>query len=368
MRSFRSFAVLATALTILTPSLTDKVSRIYAQETTISEDAQLLYDEAVEFKKKGKTSQAVDSYMKALRIDRTILALDDNGLIDASYKDCMDKLSKSPNDVKLLETCGFLSSVGYSDNATAITYYEKIIELVDDESVKEKTKGLIERLKASAEAQQSYDSEVSASMRDERLKTWAEMEKLSKFSEDQAEAAERAEKLSNAYSDRESLQNTVPQLEEELNQLQEDYDKADRLWYTLKDELYERRRRRLKNDLAAKKEELQKAKNELAQAEREVTRLEREDNDYKAAQSQEPFNNLQEKPEQDENSAFNEDVESNRSLSSNISDESSSESDESEENSDEPQEEASDDNTESSDEELSEEKRQEQIDNLIDNL
>ena len=79
-------------------------SCLYAQEgTTISEEAQTLYEEAIEFQKNSKMSEAIESYIKALRKDRSILAYDDNGLIDTAYKTSVAKLKESPDDVKLLD-------------------------------------------------------------------------------------------------------------------------------------------------------------------------------------------------------------------------------------------------------------------------
>lgn len=374
MQKLSRFAVTATILALLAPLPIVNYSCAFAQDlTTISDEAQMLYEDAIEQNKKGKKQEAIDSYIKALRKDRAVLALDDEGLIEASFSECVKKLESSPNDVKLLETCGFLASVGFSDNKTAISYYQRIVDLVDDESVKERTENLIERLKATAEAQQDYDRAVAASMRDERIKAWAELEKLEDSREERDKANERSERLSNAYSEKEDLQNRIPQLEDELNEIQEAYDKADRLWYTLKDELYERRRRRLKNDLAAKKEELEKAKNELKSIEKEVKTLEKEDNEFKAQKENSPFNQLDGDVEpEDEDSVFNEDP-SNKSKSksskSGSLDESNSDEDvENTSSDDDSEDEYSEEALRRQAEEMSDDERQEQLDDLIDNL
>ena len=362
MRKFHCYAVLFSALTIFTPTFYNSNSLFAQENTTVSEEAQKLYDEAIVFKKKGKLNDAINSYIKALRKDRTILAFDDEGLIEASYTDSVNKLKDSPDDIKLLEVCGFLASVGFSDNKTAITYYEKIVELVDDPSVKERTKNLITRLEASAEAQQAYDSAVAAEKRDERIKSWAEMEKIDDFAEEQSKSSDRAEKLNDAYSERESLQNKIPQLEDELKELQESYDKADRLWYTLKDELYERRRRRLKNDLAAKKEELSSAKRELQSLERQVSQLEKEDEAAKKKESNSALNKrsideVDENQEEDEDSAFNPEPSESEEYEEAPNEDSDSEEDE-----------YSEEALSKQADEMSDEERQEQLNNLIDDL
>ena len=94
-------------------------------------------------------------------------------------------------------------------------------------------------------------------LRDERLKS-GRVGKSEKF----AEIKQRKNsvfKLEQAYKDREELQNVVPQLEEELKELQDAYDKANRLWFALNDELYERRRR-LKDRSRRKEQEVASAK------------------------------------------------------------------------------------------------------------
>ncbi len=381
MRKFSGYALLATALSLMTPSIYSGVNVAFGQETTtISDEAQMLYEDAISQNKKGKKSEAIASYIQALRKDRTVLALDDEGLIEASYKDCTAKLEKSPDDVKLLETCGFLASVGFSDNITAITYYDKIVELVDDESVKDRTRNLIERLKATAEAQQTFESAVAASLRDERIRSWSEMEKNDAAMQERAEANERASKLNEAYTNREDLQNRIPQLEQELQEIQEDYDKADRLWYSLKDELYERRRRRLKRDLAAKKEELAKAKNELKEIEADVKSIEKEDNEFRKEQDESAFNNFvdedkDETDDEDEDSAFNSDPSDSstqKTTASEPSDEPEDEEGTAKDYGDKPSPEYEDEYSEEAlarqAEEMSDKERQEEINNLIDDL
>lgn len=313
MYKFNKYAILVFTLSLFGSSFSLNNSVAYSQEvTTVSEEAQMLYDDAIELKKKGNTKDAIVSYVKALRKDRTILAYDDNGLISAAYDDSVAKLKESPEDIKLLEVCGFLSSVGFSDNETAIKYYNKIIELVDDPKIKDRTQNLVDRLVATNQAQQEFDRANAVQDRDERVKFWAEMEKADNFSAEQERAAEVSGRLNDAYASLESLQNKVPQMEQELSDLKESYEKADRLWYTLKDELYERRRRRLKNEIAAKESELESAKKELKKAEKEVENLEKEDEKIKQDQENSTFNEQpkdkadDDSEDSDEDSAFNE--------------------------------------------------------------
>lgn len=259
----------------------------YAQN--IKAEAQASYDSALKLKGRGDTVGAVKAFEKALRLDRTILALDDDGLVDMLRDFVETELRKNPSDLKLLETMGFIQAVCFSDNNVAIGYYEQVIELVSDENVKEKTRSLIERLRATEEMISSYRGEVTAQLRDERLRAWSEMEKNEKFAEEQYEKDQKAASLQQAFSDQEELQNIVPQLEDELAELQDAYDKANRLWFSLKDELYERRRRRLKDDIAAKESELSKAKSRLSAAERTVSSLEAQVAAQEAQEEESPF-------------------------------------------------------------------------------
>lgn len=271
-----------------------------ADSSAAKEDAQILYDEALDLKKQGNLAAAIDSYGRAMRLDRSILAQDDHGLIDALKKDCEEKLLKTPDDVKLLETLGFVFAVCYSDHKSAIECYEKVFNLVSDEKVKERTAGLIERLRETEQVQASYQDEVSAQLRDERLKSWSEMERLDKFGEENAQIQEKSSKLAEAYKEKDSLKNKVPQLESELKELQEEYDKANRLWYSLKDDLYERRRRRLKDDIAVKEKEVAAAREELEEVETTTSALENELNAAEKEKEASPIRSYEENPPVDQ--------------------------------------------------------------------
>ncbi len=245
-------------------------------EIDIQEEANILYQEAIELKKQGNLAKAVEAYHQAMRKDRAVLAFDDAGLIEALKKDCETKLAENPNDVKTIETLAFVNAVCYSDYEEAIKNYQRVVELVEDESVKEKTQNLIERLKATADAQQQYQTQLAQEIREERLKSWSEMERIEKFGAEAAESQAKAQELAEKYKEKDSLKNKVPQLEQQLKDLQEEYDKANRLWYSLKDDLYNRRRRRLEDDIEEKKKELEEAREELEEVESETSQLERE--------------------------------------------------------------------------------------------
>ena len=254
------------------------IIKAFAQkaEVDIKEEADILYEEALQLKKQGELKKAIEAYHQAMRTDRGILAYDDAGLIEALKSDCQKKLEENPEDVKTIETLAFVEAVCYSDYESAINNYNKVIELVEDEDVKEKTRMLVERLQATAEMQQEYQMEIVQEMREERLQSWAEMEKADKLAQQAAQAQEKSDRLSEMYKQKDSLANRVPQLKEELKELREAYDKADRLWYALKDDLYYRRRRRLEDDVEAKEKELENAEKRLAEVEETTSRLEKE--------------------------------------------------------------------------------------------
>ncbi|NLF97517.1 MAG: hypothetical protein GX569_12315 [Candidatus Riflebacteria bacterium] len=257
------------------------VKACWAQEESADaaskENAEILFEEALELKKSGNLAGAIDSFARAIRIDRSILANDDQGLIEALKNDCLEKLKAAPEDVKVLELLGFVHAVCYSDYPAAIACYQKVYELVSDQAIKDRTEALIERLKLSAEVQQNYQQEVSASLRDERLKSWSEMERVERFGEESARMQQKSADLAEAYKAKDELANRVPQLEQELKDLQSEYDKANRLFYSMSDNaLYERRRRRLKDDIAEKEKEVEAARSELAEVESSASALEKE--------------------------------------------------------------------------------------------
>lgn len=265
---------------LLTGSLAGPASPVvcHAQkaEIDVQEEANILYDEAIELKKQGKLDKAVDAYHRAMRKDRAILAFDDAGLIEDLKKDCEAKIAADPKDVKSIETLAFVEAVCYSDYESAIRNYERVVELVSDDQVKERTQTLIDRLRETAAAQQQFSTQVVQEIREERLKSWSEMERIERFGAEAAEAQAKAQELAEKYKEKDSLKNRVPQLEQELKDLQEEYDKANRLWFSLKDDLYNRRRRRLKDDIEAKEKEVEEAKEQLDEVEDATARLERE--------------------------------------------------------------------------------------------
>lgn len=278
MRKLTAGLLFALSVGILPCPVLNLSSSCYAQkaEVDVEEEANILYEEALELKQQGNLPGAIEAYMNAMRKDRSILAFDDGGLIEDLKKNCEDKLEKDPSNVKTLETLGFVNAVCYSDYNSAISYYEKVVELVDDEAVKDKTNTLIARLKATSEAQQQYQTEVVSQMREERLKSWSEMERVDKFGQETAAAQEKSRQLANMYKEKDSLKNRVPQLEQELKDLKEEYEKANRMWYSLKEDLYYRKRRRLKDDIAVKEKEVEEATEQLADVEDNTARLERE--------------------------------------------------------------------------------------------
>ncbi|PKL46246.1 MAG: hypothetical protein CVV42_17090 [Candidatus Riflebacteria bacterium HGW-Riflebacteria-2] len=258
-----------------------QLQAVWAQEEAADassrENAEILFEEALELKRTGNMAGAIDSFARAIRMDRSILANDDQGLIEALKADCEEKLKAAPEDVKILELLGFVHAVCYSDYPAAIACYQKVYDLVSDQTIKDRTASLIERLKLSSEVQQNYQQEVTASLRDERLKSWSEMERVDRFGEESARMQEKSADLAEAYKAKDELANRVPQLEQELNELQSEYDKANRLFYSMSDNaLYERRRRRLKDDIAVKEKEVEAARAELQEAESSAAELEKE--------------------------------------------------------------------------------------------
>ncbi|HQG29880.1 MAG TPA: hypothetical protein PLY73_15110, partial [Candidatus Ozemobacteraceae bacterium] len=164
----------------------------------------------------------------------------------------------------------------YADMAKAIGCYEKVLELATDEKVKSRTSNLIERLRAMQEATQRTSDEITAQMRDERLRGWSEMERQERLAAQHEESQSRAAKYAQLTQQRDQLDTRIPQLEEEIKNLEEEYNKANRLWYTLKDSRYDRRRDRFEKDLEQKRRELSKARSDFDRATAEIEKMDRE--------------------------------------------------------------------------------------------
>lgn len=250
-------------------------STLHGQNYTDSmSDAKILYDEAIEQKAAGNIEVAVEAFEKAVRKDRSILANDDHGLIEELRKKFESGLKENPDDLKMHEGMGFVLAVCYADLAGAISHYERVLELSADESVKERTGRLIDRLRVMHDMSVQGKQDISSQVREERLRAWAQMEKQDSAARAAEDSQRLADRLSDLYRSRDELEVRIPQLEEQLQELHEEHDRARRLWFSLNDELYDRRRRRLKKQVSEKEEELGKLKSTFDAAVKEVEKLE----------------------------------------------------------------------------------------------
>ena len=81
------------------------VFMIFAGSTSFSQnikdEAQILYEEAINFKQQNNNEKAIETYEKALRADRAVLALNDDGLVEMLRDSVKTRLEKEPNNVKL---------------------------------------------------------------------------------------------------------------------------------------------------------------------------------------------------------------------------------------------------------------------------
>lgn len=249
---------------------------VYAQDQA-SEDAQIFFEEALTLKRKGDVDAASKMFLKSIRTSRSVLAHDDHGLIADLKIHCEKELEKDDKNLKILDTLGFLYAVCYSDSTNAIKYYQKVYDLSDSDKVKEKTQRLIDRIEATAEAEAKVQDDMAEQIRNEKLKSWSELEKSARLGEQKVKSQELSTNLASSYRQKDSLKNRVPQLEKELTDLKADYEKQNRRWHSTNDELYNRRRRRLKDQVANKEVELSKAKSELDDVVDRVAILEKED-------------------------------------------------------------------------------------------
>lgn len=234
------------------------------------EDARLLYNNAIKLKEGGKLDEAAKEYEKAIRKDRSILAEDDKGLIDILIKYHEKRLEQEPNNIKSLESLGFLYAVCYSDYSKAIQFYEKLLSRISDKTAIERTKFLIDRLRILSETSTKVEQENIQAMREERVKGWAELEKQEKLNRELERKYADAAILVDLTKQKEELEARIPQLEDELKSLQEEYKKANRLWHTLGDDRYDRKRDRLRKEIEYKEQELQNLKSNLLNLESKI--------------------------------------------------------------------------------------------------
>ncbi|HNV69855.1 MAG TPA: hypothetical protein PKO06_09170 [Candidatus Ozemobacteraceae bacterium] len=230
------------------------------------------YEEALKLKRSGKWDDAIQMYEKAIRADRSILGDDDEGLMTALQKTYETKLASDSENLYLLEGLGYISAVGFSDFDKAIRYYQKVVELSKDEAVKERTGNLIERLRAQADLAKQMTADVSAQSREDRIKQWAELEKQDAAAAQAEKSQQREEKLSELYTKRDDLEARMPQIEDEIKNLQEDVDHNRRMYLNSNDRTYKRRQDRLEDDLESKKRELQRIKDDLVKTNSDITK------------------------------------------------------------------------------------------------
>ncbi len=263
---------------------------LFAQE--IDSEAQSLYNQALKLQKAGKLDEAADVYFQSIRRDRTVLVLNDFGLVKILRDNLAAQVEKDPENLQLLESLGFVSATAYSDAPTAIKCYEKIMSLTDDPGVKAKTSALIEHLRYRYDMRMEYQQAVREERQARRLREWEEMDRLAVSAQESAYRDSVSMNLSEAYATKSDLENRIPQLESEVEDLKDAIATARRLWHSTNNEIYESRRRRYERELAEKDSQLQTMKSTLAKAETDIVAYEGKVNSFEAeeeAKQNSPF-------------------------------------------------------------------------------
>ncbi|MBF0544983.1 MAG: hypothetical protein HQM08_11140 [Candidatus Riflebacteria bacterium] len=237
------------------------------------QDAKVLFDEAIKLKQKGQAEKAIKTFEKAIRTNRGILAEDDSGLI-ADLRDYYGKkLEKNSKDVEVLEAMGFISAVCDSDLKKSIEFYSQVESLTKDDGEKEKISHMLDRLRAQYEATRQITDEHTSKAREERLKSWSEMEKQDALAAQGEAKGQMHEKLSDLYRKKDDLTARIPQLEDDLKELEKESERDHRMYYTTNDRRYRRKEFRSDDELNAKKAELENAKKEVEKSEKEIEEL-----------------------------------------------------------------------------------------------
>ena len=238
-----------------------------------SGDGRAKYEEALKLKRTGKWDEAIQTYEKAIRVDRSILGEDDEGLMTALQKSYETRLASDPENLYLLEGLGYISAVGFSEFDKAIRYYQKVSELSKEQAVKDRTDTLIERLRAQADLAKQMVADSASKSREERIKQWAELEKQDANAAEADKSQKREERLSELYSKRDDIEARLPQMEDEIKALQEDAEHNKRMYLNSNDRTYKRRQDRLEDDMEGKKRDLKKLKDELITINADITKV-----------------------------------------------------------------------------------------------
>ena len=248
-----------------------------AQEADVKADARLLFEEALKQKKSGKLEDAVKTFEKAIRKDRSVLSEDDDGLVGMLRNSYALRLASAPEDIQLLEGMGFISAVCDSNLPKAIELYGKIITLTPDEAVKARTQQLVDRLTAQVDAARQQTDEFSSRSREERLKTWSEMEKSDALAAQAEINAQREGRLADLYRTREEKESRIPQLEDEVGSLDDERERWHRMYLNTNDRRYKRKEDKAEADVEAKKKEIERLKSDVEKAKEEIYKLTKED-------------------------------------------------------------------------------------------
>jgi len=257
----------------------------FGQDAETLEEAKLLHKEALDLKKSGKTDEAIKTFEKALRTNRSILEMDDEGLVEDLKKFYEGKLASSPEDIQTLETMGFISAVCFADFEKAIGYYKKLLELSKDEKVQTKTKNLIARLETQANLSKLQNTVGDSVKREEKVKEWNQLEKQDNLSLITERIRKREEKILELSRAKEELEARLPQMEDQLKDLQEGADKADLFYRTTSNAYYRRKRERLEGEAESKKQDILNQKRKLAEMTKEIEKLTKESDAEQAALS-----------------------------------------------------------------------------------
>lgn len=249
----------------------------YAQEADAKADARMMFEEALKQKKTGKLDDAIKTFEKAIRKDRSVLSEDDDGLVGMLRNSYLKQLASAPEDVQILEGLGFISAVCDSNGTKAIEYYSKITQLTKDEGVRARTQQLIDRLKAQVDATKQQSEDFSSRSREERLKTWSEMEKNDALAAQSEINTQREGRLAELYRTREEKEARIPQLEDEVGNLDEEADRWKRMYLSTNDRRYKRKEDKADADVESKKKEIERLKVEIEKTKQEIDKLTKED-------------------------------------------------------------------------------------------
>lgn len=126
----------------------------------LAPEARRLFDEAMAFKRAGRRSMALESFMKAYDVDPAVLAHDDDGLLDRAIEDLNSDLLADPSDLgSSLRLCELYALKGM--DGQSLRCYQNLASVLEANPYLELARREAYRLKTRLEALEQLRKEAA---------------------------------------------------------------------------------------------------------------------------------------------------------------------------------------------------------------